>query len=281
MVWFKVDDSAHSHPKMLTISLAAVGLWTAAGSWSGNHLTDGFIPDAVLPTLCRGDEALASELLAVGLWTRSEGGFRFHEWNRDSDGTERNPTAEEVKRKRSARADAGRRGGIASGNARRSNKTGSKDEANASAGASRSVEPPTRPDPTQYEEEADASSSGTAAPRSKKGTKRGTRIPEHFPVDADMVEWARSECPLVDGKYETAQFCDYWASKTGANAVKLDWNRTWKTWMRKAQRDAEERRPSNVIAIRGNDRMTAKHDMIAESKRMARELDALEAGGSA
>lgn len=254
MVWFKVDDGAHSHPKLLMVSLAAVGLWSMAGSWSGMHLTDGFIPAAALPTI-RGDEALASELVRVGLWVRSEGGFHFHEWHRDSDGTERNPTSEEVKRKRSVRAEAGRKGGIASGNSRRANKTGSNGEANASAFVGDPLNP--RPDPTR-EEEANASSSGTAAPRTKK---TGTRIPEPFPVTPEMVEWASTECPLVDGKYETAQFCDYWAAKSGANAVKLDWGRTWKTWMRKAQKTAEERRPSNVVAIRS--KQAEQQDMFS------------------
>lgn len=56
-----------------------------------------------------------------------------------------------------------------------------------------------------------------------------------------MVVWARRECPDVDGRFETSQFIDYWAAKAGKDAVKVDWARTWQTWMRRAQRDAVNR----------------------------------------
>ena len=39
MVWFKVDDGFYSSQKVLSMPrscrLAAVGLWTMAGNWSG------------------------------------------------------------------------------------------------------------------------------------------------------------------------------------------------------------------------------------------------------
>lgn len=77
----------------------------------------------------------------------------------------------------------------------------------------------------------------------ESAAKRGTRIPEDFTVSQEMVVWAQRECPDVNGKFETAQFVDYWMAKPGANAVKLDWTRTWYTWMRRQQRDAVERGP--------------------------------------
>lgn len=135
MTWFKVDDGLHSHPKAMASSLAALGLWALAGSWSGKHLTDGFIPDHAIPSLSRGQDALARELVAAGLWTRVRGGYRFHDWH------ERNPSKEKVESDRAKKAAAGRAGGIASGQVRRS-KQRSKNEASASA----LVEPPTRPD---------------------------------------------------------------------------------------------------------------------------------------
>jgi hypothetical protein len=77
----------------------------------------------------------------------------------------------------------------------------------------------------------------------KSAAKRGARISESFSVTQDMVVWARRECPDVDGKFETDQFIDYWMAKAGAQAVKLDWVRTWQTWMRRQQRDYVERGP--------------------------------------
>lgn len=80
MPWFKVDDSFHSHPKAMAAGPAALGLWVIAGSWSGANLTDGFVPDYVLPRLAEGARELADTLVTSGLWRRAKGGFRFHDW---------------------------------------------------------------------------------------------------------------------------------------------------------------------------------------------------------
>lgn len=81
MTWFKVDDSFHSHPKVLAASPAALGLWVVAGSWSGANLSDGFVPDHALPRLLPDAASLARELVAAGLWKRIRGGYRFHDWS--------------------------------------------------------------------------------------------------------------------------------------------------------------------------------------------------------
>lgn len=80
MPWFRVDDGFHSHPKRLSVSLAAVGLWTVAGSWSSAHLTDGVVPDAYLESLSKDAPMLAGELVAAGLWKRRRGGYQFRNW---------------------------------------------------------------------------------------------------------------------------------------------------------------------------------------------------------
>lgn len=141
MTWFKVDDSFHSHPKTAAVSLAAVGLWTVAGTWSGAYLTDGLVDDHMISLLSRGSTELVDELVRAGLWTRTKGGYRFHDWS------DYQPTSKSVRALRETRAEAGRKGGVASG-ASRSNGH-SKPEANASLLASGLLEPPSRPDPKE------------------------------------------------------------------------------------------------------------------------------------
>jgi hypothetical protein len=65
--------------------------------------------------------------------------------------------------------------------------------------------------------------------------KLGTRLPDDFPVTADMREWFASNCPHVDGRREHAKFGDYWRSKPGKEGRKLDWVMTWRNWMRTAE----------------------------------------------
>lgn len=96
MTWFKVDDSFHSHPKVLATDPAALGLWVVAGAWSSANLTGGFVPDRALPRLLPDGASLAQELAAAGLWKRSKGGYLFHDW------TDYNPTPEDVKAGRDA-----------------------------------------------------------------------------------------------------------------------------------------------------------------------------------
>lgn len=96
VTWFKVDDSFHSHPKVLAVSPAALGLWVVAGSWSGANLSDGFVPDHVLPRLLPDAASLARDLVTAGLWKRTRGGYRFHDWG------DFNPKREDVEQERKA-----------------------------------------------------------------------------------------------------------------------------------------------------------------------------------
>lgn len=136
MPWFRVDDVLADHPKVIMAGNAAMGLWVRAGAWSMKHLTDGFIPDAVLPILGTVEEA--ESLVRVGLWSTSAGGYSFHAWEG------RQPTKDEVEERRAKRAEAGRKGGIKSGESRRE----ARSEANASPGVEANANPvPSRPVP--------------------------------------------------------------------------------------------------------------------------------------
>ena len=76
---------------------------------------------------------------------------------------------------------------------------------------------------------------------------RGTRLPTPFMLTADMRDWAKGSVPLVDIKFETEKFCDYWRSAPGQRGIKLDWVATWRNWMRSAQAELPAvARPANV-----------------------------------
>ena len=56
-MWFKVDDNLMSSDKVLSIPrrdgrrMAALGLWTAAGSWSAKKERDGYVPEFMVEEL--------------------------------------------------------------------------------------------------------------------------------------------------------------------------------------------------------------------------------------
>lgn len=80
MAWFKVDDTFAFHPKVGQAGNAAIGLWIRAGAWSSAHLTDGHIPREMLPAFA-GTAALAKALVKAGLWTETDSGYAFHDWD--------------------------------------------------------------------------------------------------------------------------------------------------------------------------------------------------------
>ena|SRR5699024_824634 len=79
MAWFKVDDKFHSHPKVLGLPLRAIGLWTKAGAWCADQLTDGYIPKTAV-TVLGGTAGDARLLVEAGLWKVDGDGWRFHDW---------------------------------------------------------------------------------------------------------------------------------------------------------------------------------------------------------
>ncbi|MFE3060661.1 hypothetical protein [Nocardia sp. NPDC059239] len=241
MPWFKVDDGFPTSRQVLKIPrrhrAAAAGVWTLAGAWSSKELTDGFIPDYVLPEVC-GTPAIAALLIDAGLWEEVEGGWQFLNWEKH------NPTAAAVQADRAAEAERKR----AWREQRKAQAAGAKpsvsdvvppvsggtdaDVPDVSDGTDASVRDastptrpyPTRPDPSLKERE----------PRQRDSAAKGERLPEGWrPPDA-VVAAMHSEHPNVDLRAEHQKFVDYWNGVPGAKGRKSDWPGTWRNWIRRA-----------------------------------------------
>ena len=109
MPWFKVDDSFHSHPKVLAAGNEAVGLYVRCGSYAAQHLTDGFIPEQTVQSFgglnsSRGaDGTLADALVKTKLWRRTRGGWIMPDY------LDFNPSKEAVENERRAKAERQKR----------------------------------------------------------------------------------------------------------------------------------------------------------------------------
>lgn len=66
MPWFVIDDSAHSHPKVVAAKNPAFGLWVRCGSYAAQHLTDGIVPGDIAKMY--GTRPQIAKLVAAGLW---------------------------------------------------------------------------------------------------------------------------------------------------------------------------------------------------------------------
>jgi len=166
--WFRVDDTFHSHPKILAAGNEATGLYVRCGSYAAQHLTDGYIPEHIAELYGACDtgsrrnpdtgkpETLGETLVRAKLWRRTRGGYKMPGY------LDYNPskTAVENQRKEAAERQRRRREGLLSQrDSRVSHRTPAltpitKDEASTTAARPRPVDKPSL-----------ASSNGSAATR--------------------------------------------------------------------------------------------------------------------
>jgi hypothetical protein len=64
--------------------------------------------------------------------------------------------------------------------------------------------------------------------------EQGSRLPEDWQPSEELKAWAIAERPDLAHCLSkiTEDFIDYWLSESGTKARKLDWNRTYKRWIR-------------------------------------------------
>lgn len=103
-------------------------------------------------------------------------------------------------------------------------------------------------------------------PTIREPPKKASRIDPDWQPGPHLIEWVRSECPAVDGRAATANFVDYWISKSGKDATKLDWDATYRRWMREEQTRAGTRRPTSGGAnlSTADQRLATGADLIAK-----------------
>lgn len=216
MPWFKVDDAFHSHPKVMELSVEAVGLWTLAGTWCANYLTDGVIKESVLHRFGRTSanvRELCDELVKSGLWEAvDEGVYQYRDW------ADYQPVKDDVEAEREAARERMRQV--------RARKKLPKRSEDVRANNSRSSEEvrvtPTRPDPIPKGIEGHAPQ------------KRGSRITQGWIPKQETIQKLREEFPHIDQQMECKKFVDHWLAESGSKASKLDWEATYRNWIRRS-----------------------------------------------
>lgn len=84
-----------------------------------------------------------------------------------------------------------------------------------------------------------------------RGQKKGSRLPDDFAPDFEFA--VREGLSRSQAEAEFAKFRDFWTAKPGAGGVKLDWQATWRNWVRTSlERSPNARagpRPGKVTAM--------------------------------
>ncbi len=106
----------------------------------------------------------------------------------------------------------------------------------------------------------------------KRATTSGTRLPDGFEPDAELIAWARSKAPAT-GRSDHEAFVDYWRAQPGQRGVKVDWRATWRTWMRRQQAEVARIRgsPRGLIDVNGHKLKPETAARIADRERFARQ----------
>ena len=77
------------------------------------------------------------------------------------------------------------------------------------------------------------------APAAKK---KAARLPESWSLPRAWGQWAISEgYAEAVVRVEAEKFRDYWISKSGKDAAKLDWFATWRNWLRGCSKQSSQR----------------------------------------
>lgn len=194
-------------PKIMPLSVEAKWALVEMTIYSRRMMTDGFLSKGLAlakwglePCLeLLGNDPIRPSLIEV------ENGYQIHDF------AEHQSTRAEIEELTNKRKIAGRKGGQAS--------------AQAKAKQSRSKSNPETETQTETKEPTYVGSGAR---------KRATRLDPKWNPDRSVIEEMSAECPGVDLRYEHKKFVDYWTAKSGQAATKVDWNATWRNWMRRA-----------------------------------------------
>jgi len=219
--WIKMRCDLRTHPKVVRMAgalnadkLRVVGglhaVWSIFDAHSEDGILDGYTFKAIDIEL--GWKGFAQAMNAVGWLDYVDGqgltAPRFEEHN----GQTAKRRAQETERKRLER-DAEK-------NAKKAGQLSASD-------ADKSV---TREEKRREEE-------------IQERPRRASRLPAGWEPSADLALWARQERPDLDPLKTLDRFRDYWTAKAGKDGTKLDWDATYRNWVR-AEKAQQHGRPN-------------------------------------
>lgn len=224
-IWGKFAVDMPDNPKILPLSDKAFRCLIEATLYSRRMLTDGFLASRLAVAKWGVDalQELASNDPERPSLVEVDGGWQIRDYADHQD------TRAEVEARRERARIAGSSGGKAK--AANVKRPASKPLSNPSSGS--------LPE-TETERDKDSLPNG----RESVAAKRGSRLTPEWKPTQETIDKIRTEHPSVDLKAEHEAFTDYWIAQPGQKGVKLDWDATWRNWMRNTAKRARPVKPT-------------------------------------
>jgi hypothetical protein len=243
--WFRVHDDLVDDPKVQLLSgdlvKVLLNLWCLASQ------NDGVLPamSAMAFKLRMKPQHVAvviAELSAAGLIDREGDEYRPHNWDKRQYKSDTDKTAaDRAKRYRDKNRDR-------------------------HAPVTRDADRDDNALRERPETEADTEQKQIPSLRSGSApAKRGTRLPDDWAPSSDDWREATGKLGHQGSVFELSKFRDHWKAQPGQRGVKLDWNATFRNWIRNA------RVPTNGYRT-GNSRTTGHDAILAAATREARKI---------
>jgi hypothetical protein len=77
----------------------------------------------------------------------------------------------------------------------------------------------------------------------KKEKIKGSRLSQDWVIPDEYIEFCKTKRPDLDVQLVADNFKDFWISKSGSDATKLDWFATWRSWVRKERVISNVKKP--------------------------------------
>lgn len=256
-LYAKIDVNYSDHPKIVELSADAFRTHIEMILYARKYLTDGRIP-----------KQLAKRWLAVAINELLENDDESPSLTRDENGdlwlhdfVAMQTSKADAGELSEVRALAGRAGGrVKAQNAKQSAKQNARQTGKQNSSQSES------------ESESSKNKTNTLPPPPKNS---GTRLPDDWQPNADLIDFVRAECPNVNGRTATENFRDYWHSKSGKDATRTKWDLVYRKWMRTEQERAPRLRAAQTKSTT-DDRVRGHLALAAEFAARETNTDQLE-----
>jgi hypothetical protein len=100
---------------------------------------------------------------------------------------------------------------------------------------------------TLQERPSNAIDTETDTDKKQNNRKVGSRLSNDLFLPDDWREFCKQTRPELNPAKTFDQFRDYWIAQPGQKGVKLDWDATWRNWVRNT--NAPKQNPADIVKL--------------------------------